>query len=93
MRLRLRFERSFATDKRLCKISCPVLMFHGDCDTIIPIVHGKKVFDGLASDRKEFVRVAGGAHNNFQHAMGFENYVEKIVRFCAETTIGISLPR
>ena len=90
----MRLERSFATDKRLCNISCPVLIFHGACDTIIPIAHGKKVFDGLAADRKEFVRVAGGSHNNFQHAMGFENYVEKIVRFCAETTmLGISLPR
>lgn len=94
LQLLMRLERSFATDKRLCNISCPVLIFHGACDTIIPIAHGKKVFDGLAADRKEFVRVAGGSHNNFQHAMGFENYVEKIVRFCAETTmLGISLPR
>lgn len=81
-------ERSFATDRRLQKVRCPALVFHGDDDTIIPIAHGKKVADGIASLRNEFVRVAGGTHNNFQYVMGFENYVEKIVRFCMTITQG-----
>lgn len=79
-------ERSFATDRRLQKVRCPALVFHGSDDTIIPISHGKNVFDGLASRQKEFVRVEGGNHNNFQYVMGFENYVEKIVRFCMTIT-------
>ncbi len=90
LQLLMRFERSFATDKRLSKIHCPALVFHGDDDTIIPMAHGKKVVAGIASRKKEFVCVTGGNHNNFQYVMGFENYVEKIVRFCMTTTEGVN---
>ena len=79
-------ERSFGTNRRLHLINCPSLVFHGTCDTIIPATHGEKVFDGIASRQKEFVRVDGGSHNDFQHVMGFETYVDKIFRFCMSTS-------
>lgn len=78
-------ERSFATDCRLCRISCPALVFHGDADTIIPVSHGERVFAGLASRRKEFERVEHGGHNNFQFMMGYDRYVAKIAAFCSAT--------
>ena len=78
-------ERSFATDCRLCRISCPALVFHGDADTVIPISHGERVFAGLASRRKEFERVEHGGHNNFQFMMGYDRYVAKIAAFCSAT--------
>ena len=82
LRREVRAEHSFATDCRLRRISCPALVFHGDADTIIPISHGERVFAGLASSQKEFVRVEHGEHNNFQFMMGYDNYVDKIARFC-----------
>ena len=75
-------EKSFVTDARLSRITCPVLIFHGDADTIIPPSHCRKVLDSLASCQKEFVIVPGGGHNNFQFVMGYDKYVEKIVVFC-----------
>lgn len=80
-------ERSFPTNLRLTKIYCPVLVFHGSEDTIIPYAHGKKVFDSSAAMQKELVRIEGGSHNNFQYIMGFETYVRKIISFCM-TTLG-----
>lgn len=74
-------ECAFATDTRLETIKCPVLIFHGDNDTIIPISHGERVFAGLASSQKEFVRVEHGEHSNFQFVMGYDEYVRKIVAF------------
>ena len=79
----VRAEKSFATDRRLGRISCPALVFHGDADTIIPVSHGKRVFAALASRRKEFARVKYGGHNNFQFMMDYDEYVRKIVAFCA----------
>ena len=78
-------ERSFGTDRRLHLINCPALIFHGTYDTIIPAAHGEKVFDGMASRQKEFIRIDGGSHNDFQYVMGFETYVENILRFCMST--------
>ena len=81
LRRSVKMENSFATDSRLSRITCPVLIFHGDADTVVPVSHGERVFAGIASSRKEFVRVAHGGHNNFQFMMGYDKYVDKIVFF------------
>jgi len=82
LRHAVKMEKSFATDSRLSRITCPVLIFHGDADTIIPPAHGRKVLDGLVSCQKELVCVKGGGHNNFQFFMGYDKYVAKVVEFC-----------
>jgi uncharacterized protein len=41
----------------------PLLQFHGDADTIIPIAIGRKLFDA-ANEPKEFVNTAGRDHND-----------------------------
>jgi len=84
VRRAVKSEDSFATDIRLDRITCPVLLFHGDADTVVPISHGERVFAGIASPQKEFVRVAHGEHNNFQFMMGYDKYVETITDFCAK---------
>lgn len=82
LRRAVKMEKSFATDSRLSRITCPVLIFHGDADTIIPPAHGRKVQTGLSSQKKELAIVPGGGHNNFQFFMGYENYIAKIAEFC-----------
>ena len=81
VRRAVKSEKSFPTDSRLDRITCPVLLFHGDADTVVPVSHGERVFAGISSPRKEFVRVAHGGHNNFQFMMGYDKYVDKIVFF------------
>lgn len=95
LRLRrfIKAECTFATDTRLEAINCPVLIFHGDADTIIPLSHGEKVLAGLASRKKELVRVPGGGHNNFHFMMGYDSYIATIVNFCeADTNSGSFQP-
>ena len=82
VRRAVKVESAFATNRRLGCITCPAMIFHGDADTIIPISHGERVFVGLASSQKELVRVEHGQHNNFQFVMGYDKYVERIVKFC-----------
>ncbi len=52
-------------------ISCPVAIFHGTDDEVIPLESGKKLFKSIPGDRKEFFLVEGGRHNNLS---GFEDY-------------------
>jgi hypothetical protein len=41
----------------------PLLQFHGDADTIIPLAIGERLFDA-AGEPKEFVLIRGGNHND-----------------------------
>ena len=66
-----------------------IIFLHGNGETATSekylfdrlTAHGERVFAGIASSRKEFVRVAHGGHNNFQFMMGYDKYVDKIVFF------------
>ena len=53
----------------------PVLMFHGDRDTIIPLPIGRRLYE-MANEPKEFVLVPGGDHfifteDTFAHELVF----------------------
>jgi len=48
---------------KIDEVKCPVLVIHGDRDRIIPIEHGRKVFQ-FAEEPKEFVVVEGAGHNS-----------------------------
>lgn len=53
----------FATSKHLESYRGPLLVIHGDEDTIIPFSAGQKVFERAASPRKVFVALQGADHN------------------------------
>lgn len=54
----------FDTVSRLRGFTNPVLVVHGDGDTIIPYSLGQRLFDRLDAP-KRFVTVRGGDHNDF----------------------------
>jgi fermentation-respiration switch protein FrsA (DUF1100 family) len=39
----------------------PVFIVHGDCDDVIPLAHGERLF-AAANEPKEFFRIRGGGH-------------------------------
>lgn len=44
------------------RLTVPFLMIHGTGDTLIPLRHGKRLFEACGSKDKEFWEVPGGAH-------------------------------
>ncbi len=52
-------------------ISCPVAVFHGTEDEVIPLDSGKKLFQSIPGHSKQFYLVEGGRHNNLS---GFDAY-------------------
>jgi uncharacterized protein len=71
--------------ERLPKIKMPILVIHGERDTIIPIEFGRKVFEA-APQPKMFYPVPGADHNDLTFVGGrayfqrLKQFVEEVVR-------------
>jgi hypothetical protein len=51
----------FRSDLRIGSVAAPLLVLHGDHDTVVPIEYGERLF-GLAPEPKRFVRYPDGEH-------------------------------
>ena len=63
MPVRLVMRDQFRSDERIARITVPLLVMHGSNDPAIPIFFGERLF-ALAREPKQFVRFAGGGHEN-----------------------------
>jgi uncharacterized protein len=54
----------FATTTHLRRYSGPLLVVHGDADSIIPFAAGQRVFEAAASTAKTFAVLRGADHND-----------------------------
>ena len=54
----------FATAKHLEAYTGPLLVVHGDADSIIPFEAGKRTFERAPTKTKTFVALPGGDHND-----------------------------
>lgn len=80
----LRFLNQFSryrlpTIEFLRKVDCPILLIHGDRDTVVPLSVGERLFDLIEGD-KEFYVVKGADHNA-QHIAGGKEYWTRIENF------------
>ena len=53
----------FRSDQRIGRIKAPLLMMHGERDTVISIAFGERLF-ALAHEPKQIVRFPEGGHND-----------------------------
>ncbi len=61
--VRLFMKDQFRSDERIGAVKAPVLVLHGERDTIIPIRFGERLFEMIRSG-KRFVRFPEGGHVN-----------------------------
>jgi fermentation-respiration switch protein FrsA (DUF1100 family) len=69
----------FPTVELLQEFRKPVLVVHGDADTIIPFALGRELFEGLAAP-KHFVTIEGADHNDF-FDIGDRRYWPAVAQF------------
>jgi len=53
----------FHSDRRIARVTVPLLIMHGTNDPAIPLRFGERLF-ALAHEPKQFVRFPGGGHEN-----------------------------
>ena len=67
--IRARYESS----SMVADISCPLMVIHGDQDSIVPIGMGKHIYD-LATVEKDFYKVERAGHNDTYIVAGSEYF-------------------
>jgi fermentation-respiration switch protein FrsA (DUF1100 family) len=60
--VRLLMKDAFHSDRRIGKLTAPVLVMHGERDNIVPIHLGERLY-ALANEPKRFLRFAAAGHN------------------------------
>jgi fermentation-respiration switch protein FrsA (DUF1100 family) len=55
---------SFTTSKFVAALKVPLLVMHGDADSLVPYEAGRRVYAAAATDRKTFVTILGAGHND-----------------------------
>ncbi len=58
--LKYRFE----SNKYIKNVRCPVSIFHGTEDSVVPYESGQKLFDIIENEQKRFYRIEHGDHND-----------------------------
>lgn len=69
----------FSNIDKLPKVSCPVLVMHGEADRTIPFTHGKALYDA-APQPKTFLWVANAGHDDFSLVAG-DRYQQTLLAF------------
>jgi hypothetical protein len=69
----------FRSDLRIEKVTAPVLILHGDRDTVVPITSGERLY-ALIKGAKRFARFPGGGHED----LGTRGAVEAAKKFIAD---------
>jgi uncharacterized protein len=61
--VRLLMHDRFRSDERIGRVTAPVLVLHGERDTVVPIRYGERLY-ALISAPKKFVRLPDGHHSD-----------------------------
>ena len=62
------FESPFRNVYRLRAIELPLLVIHGERDPVLPIGHGKRLYDASPAAEKTFLRLPGAGHGDIMAA-------------------------
>jgi fermentation-respiration switch protein FrsA (DUF1100 family) len=87
VRLLLRTRMDSAA--KIGKYRGPLLQFHGDADTIIPLAIGERLFDA-AGEPKQFVVIHGGDHNDPRTGQFFAALDEFLTRLPAAAPAAVA---
>lgn len=56
-------------------VHCPITIYHGTDDSVVPYASGKRLFDSISDAKKQLITIEEGTHNDLIH---FQTYQETI---------------
>ena len=70
----------FPTNEFITSVTCPVVVFHGNEDEVVPFSSGKKLFEVLPKSQGTFIEIEGGSHNNLMEFEAYRNGIRKVLK-------------
>lgn len=65
----------FHTHEFIQNVTCPIAIFHGTNDSVVPYSSGKRLYDSFPNKAMKFYTIDQGGHNNL---IEFETYLDGI---------------
>ena len=73
--VRLLMKDQFRSDLRIKNVKAPVLILHGERDSVVPISFGERLYEMIAGEKK-FARFKGGEHYDLDSHGGLQAVVD-----------------
>jgi alpha-beta hydrolase superfamily lysophospholipase len=69
--------------RKIETIHLPLLVIHGERDSLIPVANGQALYDSASTEQKRILRIPGAGHNDLLF-YGIEPYFAAIAQFIAQ---------
>jgi len=66
--------------RKLRSVMLPLLVIHGEADTLLPVEHGQALYDASPAEKKTILRIPGAGHNDLM-MIGMQRYFHAIADF------------
>ncbi|MCH5715631.1 serine aminopeptidase domain-containing protein [Niabella hibiscisoli] len=73
----LRFQ--FNSSQSIEKLNCPLTVFHGTADKVVPYGLGQQLFEQADCADKTFITIPGGAHNDLDAFKEYHSEIERVL--------------
>jgi fermentation-respiration switch protein FrsA (DUF1100 family) len=73
--VRLLMKDQFRSDLRIKNVKAPILILHGERDSVVPIAFGERLF-AMITGEKKFARFKGGEHYDLDRHGGLQSAIE-----------------
>lgn len=70
----------FPTNEFIVTAQCPIVIFQGTKDELVPFKSVKKLFGIAPKDQTTFVEIVGGGHNNLIEFQAFRKNLENVLK-------------
>ena len=72
------------TLRRISTIKIPVLIIHGEYDTLVPLEEAQTIYDTIGSNKKELLVIPMANHNDIMY-VGLHQYFDRLQKFIEMT--------
>ncbi len=71
--------------KKVAQIEMPLLVIHGEIDSLIPVANGQALYDASGAAHRRILRVRGAGHNDLL-MVAAEQYFDAVAAFIRQVT-------
>ncbi|WP_460219847.1 alpha/beta hydrolase [Psychroserpens sp. MEBiC05023] len=70
----------FPSNEYIKKLNCPITIFHGTEDNVVPYSSAEKLFHVAPTGNTKFVTIEGGSHNNLIEFDDYRNEITNVLK-------------